>query len=272
MNNLQSDNFTYQKILIIFIVLFVNIILISNCKNGEKITQEIKNGFIDISDWSFKENDAIKLKGNWKYKYNFEETNFLDIDFNDPTWEELSVPGYWNSKEKESYGYCVLRLKIKNNITEKLCIYIEYANTAYELYVNKDLYLRNGIASKESKKCIPQNIPLSVELPQTEYIDIVWFIANFHDIFGGPTNAPILNTVEKIEYSIWIQNLINSIVMGIILMISIYNIIFWIGRKKDKRNLFLSIFCFLIFLRMLAIFNVIETILPNISLFDSGKK
>ncbi|MBN2442759.1 MAG: hypothetical protein JXJ04_15490, partial [Spirochaetales bacterium] len=181
--------------IILFLILSFSLFIFLSCYGDER--PAVKNGFIDISDWSFEENGSIELKGEWKFVFNDDNIAFAGIDYNDFDWDLFNVPEHWNSKTGKSFGYCWLRLKIRNNKNERLGLYLLNANSAYILFINNVLAMKNGISGNTRIESVPQNIPEYIELPNTEYIFISWKISNFNDVNGGPRFSPIINTIEK---------------------------------------------------------------------------
>ena len=257
-----------EKLIIINIIV---ICFIFSCQKKEAISYQVENGKIDISEYSFS-NGSVSLKGDWKFKWLEDDKEYISTNYNDDNWDTLKVPGYWNNKVKKSYGYCWLRVKIRNNPAENLGLYLMNANTAYKLYVNENLVMQNGNPGDSKAESRAQTFPLYINLPKTQFITISWKISNYDINNGGPIYAPVIDSLNKTIYFFWFNKLKDAIVIGFILMIAVYNLIIWFCRKEEKASLYLSIFCFIVCARFLITTRIFESIFYFINLYGYIKK
>lgn len=250
---------TSEKSIKIIIVFFI--FLLVSCADRTKKKPIVNHGFIDLSKWDFEADGMFDLKGDWKFKWNEDNPNFIGLDYDDSDWKIFSVPNNWNSRTKTSFGFCWLRLKIRLPQRNDLVLYGEPALSSSAFYINEEKKYEAGIAGNSREYSIPRRIsnilPLSSD---TTTCCIAWKISNYTLLLGGPTNSLRLGTMKQQLQKIKIENILFSLILGIVLMMSCYHFILLMERRNDKSNFYLFILCVIYFFRHLNFET--EQILP----------
>ena len=264
-------NLNFTKL---FLITFISIFLFSSCTKIDTNNKvpELINGQLNLSNWNFKKNGPVNLKGIWKFVWNKNDIDFIQPNFNDSSWINTKVPEFWSKINNKNHGYSWYRANIKVSTKQELGIFLETANSAYELYVNGKLLLKNGVAGKSINSTIAQRLPVLNILPKSNEYTIAWKISNFHHPRGGAWVSPIIGEFSSIKQSKWKKETQNSIVLGILLMMGLYHIILWLARKKDKASMFFSCICITVFFHLIANQYFLEKLYPYTSLFELHNK
>jgi signal transduction histidine kinase/DNA-binding NarL/FixJ family response regulator len=238
-----------------FILIFVFFSLY-NCDNSasQKRPPQAENGVLDLRDWNFAADGPVELKGEWKFKWMEDSTDFIRPEYDDSAWKNYPVPSGWANFGKKKFGYGWFRLKVLLTPAKDLGIYLYGTRTSYMLYANDELILQNGKPGNNALTTIPDQRPLIHFLPGTNSLVLAWKIANFHEAHtgGGPYFNPVIGLLSELKADLWHTDFYNTLVLGIILMMALYHVLLWLGRREDKSSILFALFCLLIFLRMLG--------------------
>lgn len=216
---------------------------------------------ITVNDNSFLEHDYIKLDTKWDFFWG----KFIPYsDHKTKPDLQVMVPSNWNNYDlpqeakeiaKKGMGSGTYRLYIENlkpNMTYAFPTF-DLFFTACEIYANEKLIFKEGKAHEDWKKSQGQQyFDYAVfETDHTGTITLTVFVSNNYYRKAGFNNSLKLQ-----EHSSYEDSLISSIsfyglLCGILITISIYAFILFL-LKKDKANLYLSLFVFLIFLRIIS--------------------
>lgn len=237
------------------IPIFVTVLIVLGSCNQRKQQRPPKlvNGVLDIRDWDFISDGIVPLEGSWKYKWAVDSNEFIDPDYNTSKWDTIELPNSWKGTINESYGYGWHKATVHTNTNERLRLYLRSALGAYRLYLNGKEILSNGNPALNEEEYLMQRISKSVLLPQTDTLHFAWEMANFDDLVGGPAYPIIIGQDQEMLKFLFRKDFQNCILLGIILIMFVYHILFWIGRRKDLGNLFFGLFCFIILVRMITI-------------------
>lgn len=263
------------KLLRAFCFIIIGSILFS-C-NGSRLSHaEItaKNGIADLTSYDFNRHEPVRLTGEWRFLYGKDDPDFSQPEYDDSGWSLTTVPSYWNDITDSGTGFAWFRVRVKidkQNTTSCTGLYLEGANTAYKMYINGRKILQRGKPGNNKDETIPQLHPelikLSFDKP-VEDILIAVKVSNFHHR-GGGLNKPVeIGSYEKMKNSHFKNETIDFIILGFILMMGLYHFILWAGRKRDFMNLYFSLFCFVIFMRTLAIGNYLERFFPDFNIHE----
>ena len=210
------------------------------------------DGLIDVSQWNFETNGIVDLNGEWKFRWNEDNPDFVKRDFNDSGWDRFNVPGTWNSRTKTSFGFCWLRLKLTLPPRADLSLYCLSSLTSASFYVNGKKIEETGKAGNTREASIAQPISAIIPLLSDTIPSIIaWKISNYADFFGGPIHGLQVGTSGQILQRIWRDNILALIIIGIYLMMFCYYCILWLERKNDKATFCLFLYCLVGFLHYL---------------------
>ena len=227
-------------ILIIFILLFS-----ASCSDPQKRRPDIENGFLDLSSWNFEEDGLVDLNGEWEFYWDklldpkdFESSNSLKAEY-------ITVPGGWNrqSSEGKSYselGYATYRLKIKipDKNTEYNFIFMSIFASA-KLWVNGSFCFENGrVASNKEQSKSEFTTEYYSPIKYNNYSDTLEIIIQVADYsYGGPAGGIRRKVVFGPDNQINTERInsgsVNSLLIGILLMIALYHTFLFLYRKNE---------------------------------------
>ncbi|MEA3452548.1 MAG: PAS domain S-box protein [Bacteroidota bacterium] len=230
-----------------------------------------KKGVIDLSSWDFENNGITYLHGQWEFYWNqlLEPSDFQKNELPKPTF--MNVPGLWNSNDSfPTFGYGTYRLLIKTNSIKELSIKLLSASSSYSIWINGKKVGGNGTVGKSKDSYIPMQNPsfynIHIDENNNEIIEIIIQVANFHHSKAGLWEAVEIGTFKQIHSKITKNNIWNSIIFGILLVLFIYHFILYFLRRKELSNLYLGLFIFFMALRNFVTNNeLILQLLPNLT-------
>jgi signal transduction histidine kinase/DNA-binding NarL/FixJ family response regulator len=226
-----------------------------------------EKGLLDLKVWNFEKNGPVDCAGLWKFKWLESDESFSSPSFDDTGWENIQVPGFWNTIKKNRYGYGWYRLRITGVSGNNIGLYLNYCLSAYRLYVNGQLLCSNGKPGETRSTTVPDRVPALALLPTASEYTIALHVANFHDAYGGVQSIPRIGLISDLYSEKENLERIDILTFGCIFMMILYHLILWAGRKKDKSTLYFAACCFIILLRMFLINNYFPQIFPAINVF-----
>jgi signal transduction histidine kinase len=260
--NLQS-NLIYRITLTIIIAL-----LACSCALSKDDTPKAENGILDLRNWNFEKNGHVTLNGEWKFIWMKHDnaaalSNTLESD-----WETAVLPNSWQELGKPEKGYSWLKLKVLLPPVKGLGIYLSKSYTSSEIFINTELILQSGNAGSSLETSVPKTLPVFNYIPETDQVEIIWKVSNFHGRNGGPKTVPQIGFQTELHNEIQKALIFDGIILGSILLIGIYNILIWLGRKEDRTSIYFALFCILIFFRMMSTNSIMQILFNDISLFS----
>jgi len=226
-----------------------------SCKNGsshKKGPLAVK-GLLDLRGWDFKEDGALNLDGEWEFCW---DRLLNESDFRNPAnckdCGYITIPGLWkgrtvNGRRLPGKGCATYRLRILNGPdTAAKTLIINRVYSAYRLWVNGTLAGEMGVykappTAREDYVFVHNRRMYSFS-PNEGANEIVMQVFNEEYESGGIDSPVKLEDGEialRIESS---RNRINMLVVGLLLFASLYNIMLYFFRKKDKSPLYMGLF------------------------------
>lgn len=240
---------------------------------------KIKNGLLELDQWSFGKNGKLALDGEWRFYWN---QLLLPEDFkNDPVINEslINVPGYWNKLTPKpntikGNGYSTYRLVIHSREKIKdIAIKVDAIFSAYKLWIDEKQVLACGTVgiSDDTSQAGMEALMGFYQFPGdggTE-ISITIQASNFIGGNGGILKSIYVGTPKQIlnfrEKNLMKENFQTAITfyMGLFFLL-----LFFIG-KSEAYSLYLGILCILVslrglFLGELAIYTIFSGYDPEI--------
>jgi len=254
----KSKNNYLKMIKILILIMFF--FIIQNCQiiNNKKEPKAI-NGVMDLSNWDFNNNKAIRLKGEWEFYWSkiLNPDDFYKIDTK--KCEYVLLPKAWNNykvnNKRVGYkGYATYRLKIINiNNSQEYSLKIPEMPSAYNLFINGEKIASNGKVSTNKKTMIPQYLPLVIDYQLKEKdLDIILQISNFHEHLGGAWKSILFGSKKDIHWMFRINISLEFFLFGILLIMCVYHLSLFILRRKDIVVFYFGIFCLIIAVRLLV--------------------
>lgn len=240
----------------VIIFLIITMIFIKGMNEDNKSV--VNSGQIDLSDWNFKKNGAVKLSGNWEFYWGklLESADFKK-SLGSAKKEYVHVPSVWNGhtvngKNLGGKGFATYRSRIR--LPEGVgIVYIKVydMSSAYRIYADGKLIGKNGEVSATQANEKPEFNPEIFKFDREgEWIEIIVQISNYSHRKGGFWE-PIFIGDEKSISDMHHKNMAtNFFIMGFIVSMAIYHMIIASLIRKEKAFLFFSIFCMLMSLRI----------------------
>ncbi len=204
----------------------------------------MEKGFLDLSSWDFEEDGLVNLNGPWEFYWE-QLLESGDPELNDSIRAEyISVPGGWATKGSEGteypeFGYATYRLRIKvpDKHSDYSFIFMSIFTSA-RLWVNGSFSFENGkVGSTEAhtKPKFTTNFYSPVNYNKdTDTLDIIVQVADYS--YGGPAaglrRKVTFGPVEQIHKQRIRTNSINSFLIGILLLITLYHFFLFIYRTN----------------------------------------
>jgi len=252
----------------VFLICYVSVCNVCGCSPSEVFfsPHAATGGVMDCSTLDFTKENPVELKGEWKFKMYEDNPRYALPDLDDSQWDTINIPNYWNVKKYKGEGFGWFRLKVKINDSfwqSNPAIYLQGANTAYELYCNGEKVLYAGIAGVKRETSVPslkpQLQPLHIH-HNPEEIVIAVKVSNFYHRGGGLNKSIVIGSFDSISKVLWQRDFSATLILGILIITAIYHIILFFGRMKDKTSLWFSIFCFAVFSHSFVVGNYLEQI------------
>lgn len=237
-----------------------------------KKAPKVKAGTMNLHNWNFKADGNIKLDGNWDVYW---DQLLAPDQLNDNTSkaEEFSVPGIWNDhivngKKRGGKGVATFHTHILLPENRELyALKLITMSSSYKLWVNGKFVAQNGRIGSSEATTVPEYHSQIVTLnQQTNELDIVLQIANFHHWKGGFWHPIKLGQVESIQTEREGRILLEFFMFGCLIMMAVYHFGLYSLRRSDKYTLFFALVCFCIGSRSLFTGeNTIAEIFPHIN-------
>ncbi len=232
--------------------------------------QSIEQGRLDLSTWQPKQGERLWLKGAWHF-YPDELRRPLDVlnDFKEGRTPGLNlVPGSFAEKvdgtdgNRSLLGRGTYVLEV-TGLDPGLALRISdfQAYTAARLYwfaedstQDPKPFLTAGVIKDDADSTLADlEFRHSKSNLRSKRADLRYFlvvqISNYDHWWGGLWIPPVLGEAKAVERAEKATNGRNLIVLGALLLITLYNLSLYLQRREDRGSLFLSLFTFTVTLR-----------------------
>lgn len=244
-----------------------------SCSTKNKKPPLAQKGAIDLSQWNFEEEGNIKLDGEWEFYW---EKLYTTEDFSQKKLIPdtiVTCPSLWNNysikgKTLSGLGFATYRLIANtSNKTKHFGIRITYQETAYNLFVNGKLVVKNGKVSNDLKKMVPYWSPQIADFKtDQEEIEFILQISNGFDRKGGFRCPLLIGSPNKIRAEKDYFFTRDAILAGVLLIMCLYSFGLFFFRQKDNASLYFSILCLMLLIRTITTDErLLLNFLPDIS-------
>jgi signal transduction histidine kinase/CheY-like chemotaxis protein len=249
-----------MKKLLLVLIIAIFVVGCNQEHHSEGIAPKAVNGTLDLSDWDFKKNGPVDLRGEWEFYW---EKLYEGIEpglgstISPDTM--LPVPRTWKGIEfldgrvLEKHGYATLRLTVRLPETEARStpfrLYLRRARSAYKLQVfngRGELLakaIRGGVVGTSRASYTPQFRRGSTVIPADQELQLLWQISDFDSRNGGPINPPRIGLDTSILSEQEQERSIFFLSFGTLLIMSIYHWIVFSLRPQDRSLLWFGGFC-----------------------------
>ena len=246
----------FPAIVVLLCLIFPALVACGHTSTDARKPVAVK-GILDLGGWDFEQGGQVNLDGEWEFfrgrlinpsdfakNENREECRFVKLP---SLWKDYTV----NGASLPGKGRATYRLKILSGPDKKVkTLIIHRIYSAYMLWINGVLVDRRGEVDSSTRGkedyIFIHNKRLSSFALNEGRNEIVINVFNDHYESGGIDRSVQLDNEETVQQKQFIKHTANMIVVGLALFFSIYNILLYFFRRKDKTSLYFGIFCFLL--------------------------
>ena len=249
------------------LAIIVQFIILTSCSpgsSGKDIPGAIK-GEIDLRNWDFAKDGVIEISGEWEFYWEklLFESDFTGTD-KPPVTGYGHVPDFWNLYEfnGESFpgeGYATYRLRILlddkygKGKEGQIAFMFHDMGTAYRFYANGREISSGGTVGKNKMESVPGYWPnVSDFQPDSNQLEIILQISNFHFWKGGPWESIIIGSEKEVREKREGRLTLALFLFGSIFIMGFYHLVLFFFRKQDRSYIYFGIFSLLIALRILV--------------------
>ncbi len=247
----------HKSWMVLFAAMFLG--LVSHFAYATKQPPKAIAGVLDLRDWDFEQDGRVNLDGEWAFYW--QQLLTPEHFAKSPAPEKsayLSVPSTFRDSKVDgellpTHGYATYRLKVLlDGQVPRLRFRIREIEGASKFYVNGGILASAGTVAIEPSGMEPQLLKgLYGYLPDSQSIDIIVQVSNFHTLFGGIRHPIVLGVEEALRKDELAFNL-SYFLSGSFLIMGLYHLIFYFTRRSDPSPLYFSFICFNMSLRMLV--------------------
>lgn len=178
----------------------------------------------------------------------------LPHSWNDYVWEGEGLGGQ---------GYAMFRLLVnmgKQDMGRHLALRMPTIFHSYKLWVDGELAVEVGKVGVDETSVVPSLATHLIYVqPQTERMEIIMQVANFHHARGGITKHIELGDSQKLTTKMNMKMLFEMFVIASLFVIGAYHLMLYAHRRKDKASLYFGLFSVMWCLRSLFTGELIGT-------------
>lgn len=229
---------------------------------------QAEQGILDAKAW---QGQRIHLSGEWEFYW---KQLLTPADFKVPTMEKsyASVPHQWGDMELKGrplskFGYATYRLTIllpNKEIGQNQAILLPNIASSYRIWIDSALRESVGKVGTTEDTSKPANSAKVITfVPTASKVEIVIQVTNFSQRKGGMWSNIELGHQDDLVKAKANYYIISGIIIGSLFIISIYHLVMYINRRKEKSVLFFSLTCLGIAIRVLFLEgNISSTFFP----------
>ncbi len=240
--------FNKNSILVLVVLFFSAVSLMQPAHAvNKKPAPGVKQGVVDLRNWNFDVDGAVALTGEWEFYW---DTLLFPRDF--PTQLKPEYPFFpvtWNhlvsdSNDISHFGYATYRVVLHiDSSWQVLALSVPAVYTSYKLWLNGQLFSKNGKVGTSKKNSIPFWLPVTKSFtPGSDKIELVLQISNFEHNKGGISQPVIIGTPLQL-FTVREQQLSVALLLtGALIMGGLFFLGLFMFGRQDKAILYFSIF------------------------------
>jgi hypothetical protein len=251
-----------------FCLAFVSILLFAFYGNLASTYDDSESNTIVIKTDDIVEDNVVELKGTvgfyWKQFLTPADINNESVA---KTGYSVKLPGTWNrrflnSKQIQGRGYATYYIPISIDTVMLMSIRIKDYCNAYRLWINGEFVSEKGFPGKNMRETIPARINTINDFTSKKGLnEIVIQTANYREKYGGFRESFLLGSQKQIKELSIRRKVIDAFILGIILIMSIYQIGLFFLNNDRKAFLYFGLFALFVFVR--------QALLSDIQVMDS---
>ncbi|RXT13600.1 sensor histidine kinase [Ammoniphilus sp. CFH 90114] len=214
-----------------------------------------KPATLDLSTWE-PSVGIVGLDGEWDLYWNELNPEHLNRLKEEPL--KVRVPSIWSrasveNKELPNVGFATYRIRIllpDYQDPPPLSLYIRGVATSYRLWINGELLAENGTVGNSFETMVPYNLPKVITfVPKPGHNELVMQVSNFVQRKGGIWEPIQLGSTEQIGQERLLNFASEAFIIGCLLIMGIYHLGLYAGRKKDLSSLYFGSLCLAVAVR-----------------------
>ncbi|WP_338751756.1 sensor histidine kinase [Bacillus sp. FJAT-52991] len=245
-----------RKYISVTLGLLILLFIYSQSARPAHLPLKAEQGVLDLQSHSFVTTPIIGLNGEWAFSWK---------DFSGQSPIYVKVPNEWtnyelNGRSVPPNGYANYRLTIKLNpqhVGKRLGFYLPEIGSSYVFKVNGETLYTNGVVGTTKEDYIPANRPSFIAYqPDQEVLQIDILTANYMIYHTG-----LWKTIEFGEETALLTQhnlrmMKESFIIGGMLILAIYHIVFYMKRRNDLSSLYFGLVCLAVAIRTSATGNI----------------
>lgn len=256
----------------LLVIVFITIFLQACSSQSEENEFTAIDGKLDLAEWDA--TSAIPLNGQWEFYWNqlLSPTDFTEASGLNQAGT-IKVPSTWNSHSQSSeslsnHGYATYRLHVSMVETDDILgLRLPTIHTNYNLWIDDQLVATSGKVGTNEQISVPEKETKVVYFsPENNTFIVTLQVSNYHFATGGVWEPIHFGTAETIHSSYFTKTVLQSIMLGVLILSGIYHIGLAVFRKTDSYFFYFGVFCIVAALRYLMIGDVLFTkMFPNLN-------
>ncbi|WP_127588351.1 ATP-binding protein [Paenibacillus koleovorans] len=214
-------------------------------------------GIMDLREWDYTRNGAVKLVGDWEFYRNqlltpesFRENR--PPEFPVPQLTSLvQVPGNWNSYIAEqgpptSKGFGTFRLKVRVGDKQDATygVHVVSILMSSKVFLNSQEVGTSGVPAKTDEETIVSNIPfVGFSTVSGDTVEVIVQAANFNFAWGGMTYPIVFGDQNSIMKDRDFNLFMDLITTGGFILAGLFLVMLYRVRTQDPSLLMLTLFC-----------------------------
>ncbi|MDQ0231797.1 diguanylate cyclase [Metabacillus malikii] len=259
----------------IFGLLIVIMFILQACApQKSETTFNATNGVMNLAEWN-SDTEVISLSGQWEmYWEQLIEPEDFTLHVDRPASGTFTFPGFWdnydfNGTSLPKKGYATFRLHISSvPLSDSvLGLNIPHIDSSYKLWIDNQLITTVGKVGTNAKTSAAKRYPRVVFFtPKHESFTITLQISNHEHLRGGMWKPIEIGTAESIHKQYIHQIILQSLLLGILILAGIYHIGLGVFRKSEASLLYFGVFCLVAAFRNLMVGDIFFTkFFPDVS-------
>ena len=268
-SHLKEISLSKKKILLIISLFFLLLTGIRFCwmlYHQDPEHPHAKDGLLDLSGWSFTDNQTITLDGEWDFYPN--QLIFPNEIMKEENKETISLPNSWENElgsehQINTYGKGTYHLKVNlpNTNQHLYGIRVKNVTTAASIYIDGELHQSfNKVGLHHSGEPMERGPFVTLFQPESNNLDIVIHVSNYEiPFFGGITQSIQFGTDKAITKEHSLSTTLQIVVSIIYLLHCMYVFILYIisNKKYQKEIIYYGFMLLLASLTILIDDNIV---------------
>ncbi len=228
------------------------LLLSSACHRLPSNDPVARRGVLNLSNWDFSQKGMIKLAGEWAF---YPDQLLAGEQLKGMKRFLVSVPdGADHVQVSETQGCITYNLRVTGVPKTSLVFSLKHIESAYRLLVNGQILQENGVVSCEATDARPDYSSRLVFFDnESETLDIILQVSNFHSRARAVPTAPVLGLPESVMVAENGLITLDSILFGALMIIALYHFIIFLVRRKDTSLLYFAIVSLAMGIRVLLV-------------------